>query len=49
MGSIITLTTDFALADAYIAAMKRVILGINPAAYLHAGVGDEKRISHKVR
>ena len=30
MGAIITLTTDFGLADAYVAAMKGVILGINP-------------------
>ena len=29
MGAIITLTTDFGLADAYVAAMKGVILGIN--------------------
>jgi S-adenosylmethionine hydrolase len=34
MGSIITLTTDFGLADAYVAAMKGVILGINPEARL---------------
>jgi len=32
MGTIITLTTDFGLADAYVAAMKGVILGINPDA-----------------
>ena len=31
MGSIITLTTDFGLADAYVAAMKGVILSINKA------------------
>ncbi len=30
MSTIITLTTDFGLADAYVAAMKGVILGINP-------------------
>jgi S-adenosylmethionine hydrolase len=30
MSAIITLTTDFGLADAYVAAMKGVILGINP-------------------
>ena len=30
MGGIITLTTDFGRADAYVAAMKGVILGINP-------------------
>ena len=30
MGSIITLTTDFGRADAYVAAMKGIILGINP-------------------
>lgn len=30
MGAVITLTTDFGLADAYVAAMKGVILGINP-------------------
>ena len=34
MGAIITLTTDFGLADAYVAAMKGVILGINPDARL---------------
>jgi len=32
MGAIITLTTDFGLTDAYVAAMKGVILGINPQA-----------------
>jgi S-adenosylmethionine hydrolase len=32
MGAIITLTTDFGLADAYVAAMKGVILSINPEA-----------------
>lgn len=32
MGSVITLTTDFGTEDAYIAAMKGVILGINPDA-----------------
>ncbi len=30
MSAIITLTTDFGLSDAYVAAMKGVILGINP-------------------
>ena len=30
MGAIITLTTDFGLADGYVAAMKGVSLGINP-------------------
>jgi S-adenosylmethionine hydrolase len=34
MGNIITLTTDFGLSDAYVAAMKGVILGINPEARL---------------
>jgi S-adenosylmethionine hydrolase len=34
MGAIITLTTDFGLTDAYVAAMKGVILGINPDARL---------------
>ena len=34
MSAIITLTTDFGLADAYVAAMKGVILGINPGAKL---------------
>ena len=34
MGAIITLTTDFGLADAYVAAMKGVILSINPEAKL---------------
>ncbi len=34
MSAIITLTTDFGLSDAYIAAMKGVILGINPEAKL---------------
>jgi len=32
MKAIITLTTDFGLSDAYVAAMKGVILGINPEA-----------------
>ena len=32
MNAIITLTTDFGLADAYVAAMKGVILTINPEA-----------------
>jgi S-adenosylmethionine hydrolase len=34
MGAVITLTTDFGLSDAYVAAMKGVILGINPSANL---------------
>jgi S-adenosylmethionine hydrolase len=34
MGAIITLTTDFGLADGYVAAMKGVVLGINPDANL---------------
>jgi S-adenosylmethionine hydrolase len=34
MGGIITLTTDFGTADAYVAAMKGVILGINPEVRL---------------
>jgi S-adenosylmethionine hydrolase len=34
MSAIITLTTDFGLTDAYVAAMKGVILGINPEATL---------------
>lgn len=34
MNAIITLTTDFGLADAYVAAMKAVILSINPEAKL---------------
>ncbi len=34
MGGIITLTTDFGLTDGYVAAMKGVILGINPDAKL---------------
>jgi len=34
MGAIITLTTDFGFTDAYVAAMKGVILGINPDARL---------------
>ena len=34
MGAVITLTTDFGLADAYVAAMKGVVLGINPDATL---------------
>jgi S-adenosylmethionine hydrolase len=34
MGAIITLTTDFGLADGYVAAMKGVALGINPGAQL---------------
>ena len=32
MSAIITLTTDFGLTDAYVAAMKGAILGINPEA-----------------
>jgi S-adenosylmethionine hydrolase len=32
MGAIITLTTDFGLTDAYVAAMKGAILSINPEA-----------------
>ena len=42
MGAIITLTTDFGLTDAYVAAMKGVILGINPEATL-------VDISHSIR
>jgi len=34
MGAIITLTSDFGLTDAYTAAMKGVILRINPDVYL---------------
>ncbi len=34
MNAVITLTTDFGLDDAYVAAMKGVILGINPEARL---------------
>jgi S-adenosylmethionine hydrolase len=34
MGGVITLTTDFGLADAYVAAMKGVVLGINPGVQL---------------
>lgn len=34
MSAIITLTTDFGLTDAYVAAMKGIILGINPEAKL---------------
>jgi len=34
VGAIITLTTDFGLADGYVAAMKGVVLGINPEAKL---------------
>jgi S-adenosylmethionine hydrolase len=34
MGAVITLTTDFGLADGYVAAMKGVMLGINPEATL---------------
>ena len=34
MGALITLTTDLGLTDAYVAAMKGVILGINPEATL---------------
>ncbi len=34
MAAIITLTTDFGLADSYVAAMKGVILGINPETRL---------------
>jgi S-adenosylmethionine hydrolase len=34
MAAVITLTTDFGLADGYVAAMKGVVVGINPAAVL---------------
>ena len=34
MSAIITLTTDLGLSDAYVAAMKGVILGINPKVKL---------------
>lgn len=34
MDAIITFTTDFGLADAYVAAMKGVVLGINPRVRL---------------
>lgn len=34
MGAVITLTTDFGLSDAYVSAIKGVILGINPEATL---------------
>jgi len=34
MAAVITFTTDFGLADAYVAAMKGVVLGINPGARL---------------
>jgi S-adenosylmethionine hydrolase len=34
MGAIITLTTDFGLADGYVGAMRGVVLGINPSAQL---------------
>jgi len=34
MKAVITLTTDFGMADAYVAAMKGVLLGINPEAEL---------------
>jgi S-adenosylmethionine hydrolase len=34
MAAIITLTTDFGLADGYVAAMKGVVLGINPEVKL---------------
>ncbi|MBU2609212.1 MAG: SAM-dependent chlorinase/fluorinase [Chloroflexi bacterium] len=34
MVAVITLTTDFGMTDAYVAAMKGVILGINPEAKL---------------
>jgi len=34
MKEVITLTTDFGMADAYVAAMKGVLLGINPEAEL---------------
>jgi S-adenosylmethionine hydrolase len=42
MAAVITLTTDFGLADGYVAAMKGVILGINPAATIID-------ISHSIR
>ena len=42
MAAIITLTTDFGLTDSYVAAMKGVILGINPEVKL-------VDISHNIR
>ncbi len=42
MGAIITLTTDFGLADGYVAAVKGVLLDINPEAKL-------VDVSHMVR
>lgn len=42
MGAVITLTTDFGLDDAYVAALKGVILSINPGANL-------VDISHSIR
>lgn len=42
MAAVITLTTDFGLGDAYVAAMKGVILSINPAVTL-------VDISHDIR
>ena len=44
MSAIITLTTDFGMADAYVAAMKGVILGGSACALLDAEVGNEVRI-----
>jgi S-adenosylmethionine hydrolase len=42
MAAVITLTTDFGLGDAYVAAMKGVVLSINPAVTL-------VDISHAIR
>ena len=53
MNAIITLTTDFGLTEASVAAMKEVILGINPGIVLNGGsardfmgaaVGEEVKI-----
>jgi len=42
MAAVITLTTDFGMGDAYVAAMKGTILGINPSASL-------VDITHKIK
>ncbi len=57
MGTFITLTTDFGLSDGYVAAMKGVLLGINPAITLvdvtheiaPQQIGDGAFVLHSVR
>ena len=45
MNAIITLTTDLGLTDAYVAAMKGVILSINPEVKLVEDLGEAKLVT----